>query len=160
MRRFFNRDNPLEPGSKKKRIEFVYHFRAYDANAKELLFNMLERGYSGGNVVGLGGGGAPVSTSSQVTQKPMPYGIRSYLPYAELVLLNIPERLDEFCTSNIAFFKSDEREFQALGKSAEQYFNAGQRIAGVPLSIGKMNLHHRCLLFQNKLLLRHRNHLK
>lgn len=124
MRRFFNRDNPLEPGSKKKRIEFVYHFRAYDANAKELLFNMLERGYSGGNVVGLGGGGAPVSTSSQVTQKPMPYGIRSYLPYAELVLLNIPERLDEFCTSNIAFFKSDEREFQALGKSAEQYFNA------------------------------------
>ena len=89
MRRFFNRDNPLVPGSKKKRVELVYHFRAYDVN-----------------------------------QETIPPKARSYIPYADLKVLNIPERLDEFCASNIALFKSDEREFKVLGDSAEQYFNA------------------------------------
>lgn len=89
MRRFFNRNNLLELGSKKKRVELVYHFRAYDVN-----------------------------------QETIPPKARSYIPYADLKVLNIPERLDEFCASNIALFKSDEREFKVLGDSAEQYFNA------------------------------------
>ncbi len=89
MRRFFNRRNPLVPGSKIKRVELVYHFRAYDVN-----------------------------------QETIPPKARSYIPYADLKVLNIPERLDEFCASNIALFKSDNREFKVLSDSAEQYFNA------------------------------------
>lgn len=118
MRRFFNRGNPLEPGSKQKCIEFVYNFRAYDANAKELLFNALKQGNSISAPAP-----APASELTPI-KKTMPYGVRSYVPYADMVLLNIPERLDEFCTSNIAIFKSDEQEFKALGESAEKYFNA------------------------------------
>lgn len=106
MRRFFNRDNLLELGSKKKRVELVYHFRAYDAKAAEQEANAFVRRDLNG------------------TLGVLPNKISSYLPSAELVLLNIPERLDEFCASNIALFKSDEREFKVLGDSAEQYFNA------------------------------------
>lgn len=123
MRRFFNRNNPLEPDSKRERVEFVYNFRAYDANAKELLFDALNStpASMGLGVAGMGGG---ASVTSQVTLNPTPYGIRSYLPYLNPVLLNIPERLDEFCTFNTAIFRSDAREFQVLRKSAEDYFNA------------------------------------
>ena len=106
MRRFFNRGNPLEPGSKNKRIELVYHFRAYDAKAAEQEANAFVRRDLNG------------------TLRVLPNKISSYLPSAELVLLNIPERLDEFCASNIALFKSDEREFKVLSDSAKQYFNA------------------------------------
>ena len=48
MRRFFNRASPFESDSKKKRIEFTYHFRAYDANARDLLFQLsLQREANG-----------------------------------------------------------------------------------------------------------------
>ncbi len=35
MRRFFNRNNSFVPGSKRKRIECLYHFRAMDPSAKK-----------------------------------------------------------------------------------------------------------------------------
>ncbi len=127
MRRFFNRASPFESDSKKKRIEFTYHFRAYDANARDLLFQLSLQREANGRY-----GYKSVFTVPRELSTSHPYGIRSYLPYAELVLLNIPERIDEFCASNIAIFQSERREFEAMTKSAKEYFNA---VKGLRLSI-------------------------
>lgn len=85
MRRFFNRNNPLIPGSKQKRIEFVYHFRA------------IPEAYT---------------------------GISPYIPRIAIHMLTAPAGLHERCQANIAIFKSDKKEFQRFGESAEDYFNA------------------------------------
>ncbi len=97
MRRFFNRQNPLLPGSNRKRLELVYHLRAISRDAE---------------------GNTPPQMS------PAEGVVCSYLFRANIFRLENAETIDEDLQHNIEIFRADSKEFKPLEEAAGKYFNA------------------------------------
>lgn len=102
MRRYFNRSNPFVPGSKRKRIECLYHFRARNPDQ--------------------------LSTMLRNERRDRVPEITPFVPHADIVMLTNLNENDSLCRANIAIFHSEEKEFDVLSASAAEYFNAVKRL--------------------------------